>query len=599
MERSGSGIYGASTVHDEPRDAGSRRSQFHTQSSVQEEMSTLSASAISYQRGRFRQGYVGLPDLQGHGTPHTSSRGGPPSEIHTCAPGTRPRSETSSFSHGSAMTSSVKGCTNPSSQLVTPREGMSVPTAMHHGMQGTPVGLSAASISTVIQGRPDGIAQRSTRTIVEHDFLPTVRTKITREFTTSRWEQACGIFKNLSPKDPTDKQIQEGVDNLTHMFDQVGETLEANLLNHLQERQAAYRIHTSRESLKLDKNIEQIHKAVLRYDNNLGRDKYIERAVEFLILPLTRETRWLIEATNVIRERFCIEINYRLRKKNFVEEIAQNMFANSFRQRLRRGLIAAIQAVWYQREPSVESRKTTFGKNAATRSIEKVLWIGRHELKGKLVERVGQQVKTDVEEEDSEGVQGEERGGADAAAEDPKGLHEEGADILMSFKGKERQQEKDAEEQQRRQQKQVEEGRREQEKEEQRLQQGMIDRPSQVKEDLIGGVVSPLDSFATNEDIEKDQRHYELQQVGQEEEQRLHHQHEKEEEILLRQQQQQQLQRQKDEEHRLQQHLLDSHDELQREKQKKKDQQRERDRAAHTETVSSIQNSHGQSSNKV
>ena len=110
------------------------------------------------------------------------------------------------------------------------------------------------------------------------------------------------------------------------------------------------------------------------------------RVLTFLKLPQKHELKWVFNAQQSVMDQY--EIRFPTGgERNFVFRIASNDYNDIINQRLRRGMAREVNAVWYDRLPSVKNRKCIFD-NCPTPDVEsKVVQIGVHTVKGHLVKK--------------------------------------------------------------------------------------------------------------------------------------------------------------------------------------------------------------------
>ena len=93
-------------------------------------------------------------------------------------------------------------------------------------------------------------------------------------------------------------------------------------------------------------SIESIHTAILSSSHILD-DNYLIRVLDIMKHPHKKERAWLEGAKRAIETKF--KVKFPDNKKHFLYKIADYLFNNTFNQRMRRGMLQNVGAVWYER----------------------------------------------------------------------------------------------------------------------------------------------------------------------------------------------------------------------------------------------------------
>ena len=93
-------------------------------------------------------------------------------------------------------------------------------------------------------------------------------------------------------------------------------------------------------------SIESIHTVVLSSSHILD-DNYLVQVLDIMKHPHKKEKAWLEGAKNAIETKF--KVKFPDDKKHFLYKIADYLFNNTFNQRMRRGVLQNVGAVWYER----------------------------------------------------------------------------------------------------------------------------------------------------------------------------------------------------------------------------------------------------------
>ena len=80
--------------------------------------------------------------------------------------------------------------------------------------------------------------------------------------------------------------------------------------------------------------------------SNILDDNYLVRILDIMNHPHKKERTWFDQAKRAIETKF--KVKFPNNKKHFLYRIADYLFNNTFNQRMRRGMLENVGAVWYE-----------------------------------------------------------------------------------------------------------------------------------------------------------------------------------------------------------------------------------------------------------
>jgi hypothetical protein len=192
-----------------------------------------------------------------------------------------------------------------------------------------------------------------TNLLINSDFLPEDRKVLgdekNDEFVLSRWEYAKHFDKNLPQTNPEKSDIVSFRNTLLKFWDKIRNLLIENLTANLQKRVRGHRLHLSDTT-----RIESIQDSILSYSHTFS-NSYLELVLEFFKHPLKYDKSWILAAQEKVSLDYSVIIPV---GENFVYHIARHCFNDTFQQRMRRGMLAQVGAVWYERKPVNKVKKS-------------------------------------------------------------------------------------------------------------------------------------------------------------------------------------------------------------------------------------------------
>ena len=222
--------------------------------------------------------------------------------------------------------------------------------------------------------------------MVPSKFLPKAKKEIDVPWAASMYTYANHVSKSFSTSDsPSQETLQEWRAELIKIHGYTGNVLHQEFLAHLQSLSREYGVVVGGD-LCQGKQIRQIHKAVLRSNDNECILVYLKRVLAFLKIPQKRDLSWVRSAQRKVMEQYDIIFPISA-ETNFVEDMASYMFNNQCNQRLRRGTWKSRKTVYYERVPAEVKEKGTYEN--VTVIVEPVeIEIGLHVMKGNLIRRL-------------------------------------------------------------------------------------------------------------------------------------------------------------------------------------------------------------------
>lgn len=290
------------------------------------------------------------------------------------------RSSTSSITSSGALSGGAKA--TPSAELVSSEDLRAVISGAPDRIHDMNVALSQATVD------PPREALYSSSTVdlsiraphyIPSNFIPESRSRIDENWARSMWGHARHFDMSLPEEFPeSEESSQEYVKKYIHILKSVHsftcQTIERELLRHLHKLCVDMGlVHQS--DLKDLKKTDQVHRLVLS-SSNVFTTEYLRNCLTILKAPQKISVRWLDAASKAIRTKYKFDfVPPCVKKGDFIEKIARS-HNDSFNQRLRRGMLRNVRAVWYDRLPTTTRLKTLFGdKSTSTKSEEFVVIV--------------------------------------------------------------------------------------------------------------------------------------------------------------------------------------------------------------------------------